>query len=56
MRPALTQKEKEMAYELNRNPNLRYSQKKIAELMEVSQTTISHAVREVEHGKQIRKV
>ena len=44
MNRKLSDKKKCMAYVLNRDPDFRYSQKKIAKMMDVSQSTISNAI------------
>lgn len=49
----LSNRKKLMAWVLNRDEDFGYSQRKIANLMDVSQSTISHAVEKVEHWKQV---
>jgi predicted XRE-type DNA-binding protein len=54
MNRKLSDKKKCMAYVLNRDPDFRYSQKKIAKMMDVSQSTISNAIDDVLHWMEIR--
>ena len=50
----MTKKHKLMAYVLNKDESFHYSQKKIASLMDVTQSTISNAVKEVEYLREIK--
>lgn len=54
MKRKLSDKKKCMAYVLNRDPDFGYSQKKISEMMDVSQSTISNAIDDVTHWLEIR--
>lgn len=54
MKRKLSDKKKCMAYVLNRDQDFGYSQKKIAKMMDVSQSTISNAIDDVLHWKEIR--
>jgi len=49
----LTKKHKLVAYILNKDEDFGYSQQDIAKLMNVSQSTISNAAREVEYLREI---
>lgn len=49
----LTKKHKLMAYVLNKDEDFGYSQQKIAQLMNVSQSTISNATKEMEYLREI---
>ncbi len=53
MRRALTEKQRRMAYLLNKDPDFDYSMSDIGQLMKVSQPTISNAVREVAIAREI---
>lgn len=54
MKRKLSDKKKCMAYVLNRDPDFGYSQKKIAKMMDVSQSTISNAIDDVLQWLEIR--
>ena len=54
MKRALTDKQKMMAYVLNQDPDFGYSQKKIADMMGVSQPTISNSIDDVQHWREIQ--
>lgn len=56
MRSKLNDKQKMMAYILNRDEDMRYSQRKIGDLMGVSSSTISNAVKEMEYRKTIQSL
>ena len=49
----MTRKHKLMAYILNKDEDFHYSQKKIAQLMDVAQSTISNATKEMEYLVEI---
>lgn len=53
MKKKLSDKKKVVAYVLNQDPDFDFSQKKIAKLMDVSQGTISLAIREVKFRIEI---
>ena len=54
MKRRLSDKQKCMAYVLNQDPDFGYSQKKIADMMGVSQPTISNAIDDVEHWREVQ--
>lgn len=54
MRRALNDRQRLMAYLLNKDPDFNYPTRKIAELFGVSQSTISNAVKEVQMARKIQ--
>lgn len=56
MKSKLNDKQKIMAYVLNRDMNFNYPMDRIASLMRVSQSTISNAIKEVEYLRQIQNL
>lgn len=54
MRKKLTDKKKLMAYVLNKDEDFCYTMEKIGKMMDVSQSTISAAIKEVTFRKQIQ--
>ncbi len=54
MKQVLSQKKQFAAYVLNKAPDYGFSQKKIAQMMDVGQSTISNAIARVEHMRQIQ--
>lgn len=53
MQSKLTDLQKRMAYVLNKDINFGYSMSSIGELMGVSQSTISNAIKQVDYLRQI---
>ncbi|BCC15139.1 hypothetical protein [Bacillus cereus] len=54
MRKKLSDKKKLMAYILNKDEDFNYTMEKIGKMMDVSQSTISTAIKEVTFRKQIQ--
>lgn len=50
----MSSKKKYMAYVLNKDPELGYSQSDIAKLMKVTQSTIHNAIKDVKYEVEIR--
>ena len=53
MKKKMSNKHKMIAYVLNQDPDFDYSMKKIAGLMDVSQSTISTSIKEITYQMQI---
>jgi predicted transcriptional regulator len=53
MKRKLSEKKKMMAYVLSTDSEFEYSQKKISNLMDVSQSTVSNAIKDVKHLKEV---
>lgn len=53
MKKKLSEKKQYMAYILSTDPEFEYSQKKISDLMDVSQPTVSNAIKEVKHLRTV---
>lgn len=56
MKAKLTEQEKFLAYVLNKHMNFQYTMARIGLLMNVSQSTISNAIKEVEYLRVIRNL
>lgn len=53
MKKKLNDKQKLVAYVLNKDPDMGYSMSKIGSLMNVSQSTISNTIKDVSYAKKI---
>ena len=53
MQSKLTKKKKMMAYVLNKDPDYCFTQGKIAELMDVSQSTICKSIQTIDYERRI---
>lgn len=56
MQAKLSEMEKRMAYVLNKDMNYGYSMTKIGNMMGVSQSTISNAIKEVDYLRKINNL
>lgn len=56
MKKKLSDKKKLIAYILNKDPEFELSQKKIADILGVNQSTVSNAIKEMKYLVKIRKL
>ncbi|MCI8775859.1 MAG: hypothetical protein HFK00_00500 [Oscillospiraceae bacterium] len=56
MKSKLTNKQKQMAYVLNKDDDFGFSMEKIGILFGTSQSTISNAIKEINHQKEVNNL
>lgn len=56
MKAKLTNKQKQMAYVLNKDDDFGFSMKKISTLFDTSQSTISNAIKDINHQIEVNNL